>query len=644
MGLFDKIFGKKQATQPTIPVSSPVQTDPSKDPNMIRVFDGYGREMFITKQVWRDSILKDNLRKAWNTPQELYQIIVMALNDGFRSDVVNASRQLYKIDPDRLRGACVWGIVLMEEGRLDEAEKVLREYITKHGEAGVILTNLAKVYHSRKNETECERLLFHGLELDPNQDNGFGWYVAIHQERGGDPAAQEAMRRVAQIPGSWRARLWLARGALVRGSLDDATALYEQALTMVPQPVPADFLMQMSGDLGQRGYLAEILRLCEPHFKPDFHGITVGNNLIKAHLDLGQLDEARQVLNQLYALKRPDWQLNLSFWDTEIAKARVDLVNIEPVKPPKTGMLTIDGPIWLKPTSPARELLPARATDGLVISFLGSTAETASNSQRTVHQMADAAGRISRALPLFLAEQVEFGSQVAAVQTLMPWIAESHGGFIVSRVSWKDEDAATYARQASTKADYVIVSHLKTQTEPWEAEVRLVRTIDGKCLGVLQVSFPMAQPEASIPRLAQDLLTLLHAQAEVSLTPPPTVYKVPTGTQFPYYLLRLEQLLAVRCGTMEGVNPGFLSGERDIVLGNLQLCLDNPDNLPARLTLAQTLQAMRRVHPEVVQEFKDKVVLLQKEKPLPAPLQGVVQRLIDESFSTSIPDKSKSER
>lgn len=74
--------------------------------------------------------------------------------------------------------------------------------------------------------------------------------------------------------------------------------------------------------------------------------------------------------------------------------------------------------------------------------------------------MADAPGRMSRALPLFLAEQVEFNSH-ARIQTLIPWIVSDSPGFVLSGVAWKDEDAANYARQGAAKSDYVVITHLK---------------------------------------------------------------------------------------------------------------------------------------------------------------------------------------
>lgn len=233
---------------------------------MIRVFDSYGREFFIAKDEWRKNVLPGSIQSNWNKPDELYGVILGALNDGFRADVVDAAQQLYKIDTVPVRGACVWGIVLMEEGRLDEAEKIFRSFITQHGEEGSILTNLAKIYAKRRDDVQSEQILWHALEVDPNQENGFSWYEAIHRERSGEEAGLDAMRRVADLPGSWRAQLWLARAALKSEDLESALSSYRESLSLAPSPAPGDLLMQISGDLGNAGHLPEILQLVEPHF------------------------------------------------------------------------------------------------------------------------------------------------------------------------------------------------------------------------------------------------------------------------------------------------------------------------------------------------------------------------------------------
>jgi tetratricopeptide (TPR) repeat protein len=649
MGLFKNLFGKKPepekqpTSRPFTPATLPpvkgqptgsAPVDPSKDPNMIKVFDGYGREMFITREVWRTKVLPGTIEANWNNADQLAGVIIGSLNDGFFADVLEAAEHLCQIDSDPVRSTCIYGILLMKNNRLDQAERVFRDHIKKHGENGSVLTNLAKVYSARNEHQKAEEILWHGLELDPNQDNGFAWYQAIYRERGGNQAGDAAMQRVAALPGSWRPQLWQAREALKSRNLDGALALYRESLARVKKPIPSDLLRQISGDLGNAGHLPEILQLTEPHFDPALHGLQVGNNLIKAHMDLGQFDNARRILDQLYALKRLDWQKSLSFWDTEIAKAGVaaNSAMLDQKKPLKMAMLSIDGPVWLAPDSPAAELFPAKTPDGLAVCFLAGTAEKATNSKRIEHQIADDSGRMSRALPLFFAEQIDFLTR-ARVQTLVPWIAEEIGGFVLSSANWSDEDAANQARQSQVKNDYVVTTHLKTQTEPWTIELHLVRTIDSKNLSHLSTTLVRNKPEETVFQLVRELLGLIAHHAGVETQAPAPLYQVPEGANFPYYLLRLEQLLAVRCGSLKGVQSNFLNGPREIIDGNIQQCLTSPQNVPARLLLAQTLLAMKKVRPDIMPEFKDKLALLQKEKPLPEPAQSVVQRMLNEALA-----------
>src|SRR5690606_12199690 len=119
-------------------------------------------------------------------------------------------------------------------------------------------------------------------------------------DRDGEAAYFDAYRRVAALPGAWRPQMWLARDALDRRALDEALTLYHEALERAPRPVLTDLLMQLSGDLGNHAHLPELLELTTPHFDVTVHGITVGNNLIKARLDLGQIEAAQGLVESLY--------------------------------------------------------------------------------------------------------------------------------------------------------------------------------------------------------------------------------------------------------------------------------------------------------------------------------------------------------
>jgi hypothetical protein len=42
---------------------------------------------------------------------------------------------------------------------------------------------------------------------------------------------------------------------------------------------------------------------------------------------------------------------------------------------------------------------------------------------------------------------------------------------------------------------------------------------------------------------------------------------------------------------------------------------------------------MKRVRPDLIGEFKDKIILLQQKKPLRGPANGVLQKMFDEALA-----------
>jgi len=630
MSLFKKLFGKsEQKNTPVESVAKP-PVDPAKDPNLIRVFDKYGQEMFITREVWRDSVLMGNIEKAWNNPDELYGIIVQSLHDEFVKEIVPAAEQLHRIDPVPSRGATILGIAYMETGRLDEAEKVLSGHLANHGDDGVVLNNLAKVYSKQGLEGKSEQTLWHALEVDPNQDNGMGWYEASHRERDGEKGSLDALRRIAAIPGSWRAQLWLARSVLKAGNLKAALDFYKESLANAGEPVPGDLLQQMSGDLGNSGHLREIIEWVEPHFDANVHGIMVGNNLIKAHLDTGNLDAARFILDQLYALNRPEWRETLCFWDTELGKARIKAEE-SPETPIGVTVLSIEGPIWMRGGSPFSGLLPAKESNAPVIGILGSNASSASQSDKTITQLADTRGRLSRALPLLIGEQLHLKTNVAT-QTLMPW-AQGHG-FVLMGKPYSDTDLCDLVAKQTAPMDYIAYVTLDTVSEPWNINVRLLRISDGELLGETTATTDSGYPGEGVQQLLADFQKLVLKQTNMRREPLPEWYQVPDGLDRSDYLLRLEQQLAIVCNNLDFLEGGALSGEREILDGILQLCVRQPANKTARMLFIQTLRQMKKARPDIIPEFKDKVDALQNEFPIPGQIGELASTAIAEVFAT----------
>ncbi len=603
-------------------------SNPAPDGGMIRVYDAYGREFQITRQEWRTRMLPDAIRQRWDDADALAGLLVQSLGDGLHADLADAAERLYELDGGGERGAVLLAIVHLENGRLDDSERVLERHIETHGPTGVVLTNLAKVHAERGDQAAALDTLWRALELDPNQDNGLGWFEAIHREHGGDTAGLAAMRRVAGLPGSWRAQLWLAYGELGAHNLAGALGYYRLALERAGRPVPADLLLRMSGDLGRSGQLEALVSMTAPHFDAAAHGMGVGGNLIRAYAALGRPEPARQVLDALYAQQRPDWKEALAYWDAELARLRVGDGAVPESAPMRMNILSAQGPVWLAEDSAAAALYPRPADDAVLVTFLGASADAGAGPARPERQLADAAGRLSRAVPLYLNEQARLLAG-ARTQTLVPWLTQPSPGFVLSARAWDDNDALRYAAQCEAQSDFVVLTHLLAPPSgPWTAQLRLLRMEDESCVGELSARFAPADPAAALSGLARDMLALLARHSALRPQPAPAAYQVPEGPGFADYLLRLEQLLAVRChGAGDPREPG-LNGEREILDGNLRQCLAHPHSVNARLLLARTLRAMEKARPQAAAEFRERVLLLQREHPLPGAAQAAVDQAL----------------
>ena len=594
-----------------------------QDPNYVRVFDPYGQEIFVPRQQWRDEVLPGNLQAAANNPDELYAVLLNAMNDGFFAEIEPAAAHLQAIDTNTVRGACIYAIVLLQLGRQEEAERVLRTELEKHGEDAAVLTNLSRILATRGEREPAKAMLWRAIELDPNLENALGWYLALEQERGGEEQRRSAMDRIAALPGSWRVRLWRAKMALDAQDLPGAIALYREGLKSFPGPVPTEFLYPMSGDLGMNGRLRELIDMTEPYFLPEVHGLPVGNNLIKAHFDLGELEPAAAITQRLFAMKRPDWREPLGFWEQTIGRAlRAQQPQMQQEGPLEIGMLEMSGPVWRRAGGPLEEAFGgAKPAGAPVVTILGGTADLPNVQGEVAMQVADAVGRLSRAMPLFLAEQVEFHT-AAQARTLLPRVTQGGGGFVLRGSEWADAEAVELAREGELAPELIVRAHVDARAQPWVAVARVMRATDGVELGAVRAEFPAGQPEYGMPALASALERLLEQQG-IGSQAAPAAYQVPETSALANYLLRLEQLLALRSAVTLTGETMPMSGEREILEGNLGLALQQPGNATVRALLASTVATLWRLRPQVAEEFEDRLELLARDRPVGEPVNSI---------------------
>lgn len=317
--LFAALRGKQDERQPDHGATAAARAG-LPDEELVTVYDAEGRELQITLSDWRDKVFLPNLQQAWDDADSLYNLILSGLNDGFAADLDAASARLLGIDAMPERSHVTRGIVQMSNGQLDLAEATLRAGIAQVGETASLLTNLAKVHDERGEQALADETLWRAVQADPNFENGMMWWVAIQRERDGDSGYVAALHKVAALPGSYRARFWLARHHLESGELAAARALYEQVLAA--NTFDGRALMMMSGDLGNAGQVPWIAELIGPAYDERKHDPMAGLNLLRAYLELGRLPEGEALLARLYALDNSTIKQHLDGFAQAFARQR----------------------------------------------------------------------------------------------------------------------------------------------------------------------------------------------------------------------------------------------------------------------------------------------------------------------------------
>ncbi|CPR17952.1 tetratricopeptide repeat protein [Brenneria goodwinii] len=334
------------------------------------------------------------------------------MNDGFAADLIPAAERLVEIDDIPERSHVILGIVLMKNGRLDDAERALRAGIEKSGATGTLLTNLAKVFAERGEDARADETLWQAMQADPNQDNGLLWWAAIQQEHEGEAGYLTALRTVAALPGSWRAQLWLARHHLEHKDVGAARALYAEVLTGGMFDDGA--LMMISGDLGNNGQIPLIVELVAPVYDEHRHDPMAGINVLRAYQELGNAEEGEKLLARMYSLGFAPIKQHLDGFAQAFQEMRKQAEQGIPTDPDKLKIstLALTQPIWHYGLHKADWLFKQKPESAQKIGFF-ALSKIADGAQRSESQREDDLGRLTRAIPLYLAEAAHYWSEHA---------------------------------------------------------------------------------------------------------------------------------------------------------------------------------------------------------------------------------------
>lgn len=301
------------------------------------------------------------------------------------------------------------------------------------------------------------------------------------------PAAPVAPTPAPQAPAvaNVSVRLAEARAKLDLKDLPGAMAIYEEILGSSSGD-RADVLVAISGDLGSRGHIPQIVELIAPRYDADRHGPATGVNLIQAYLALRNADAAQHVLDILFALNRPELEQRLFGFSNAIAEiinsGDSPITNPQQAAPdapniPKIGLITISKPIWSYGLEPlAAQILPPKGGKLRRIAF--AQLALPGYDEKTAAALAkkpdDELPRLSRALPLWLAETFYFSPHY------QPWAAiglmtmpEGGNHHVVFGTEWTTENLRQLVETTEGGLDYILTGALRVVAGDYELALRI---------------------------------------------------------------------------------------------------------------------------------------------------------------------------
>lgn len=599
MGLFDKIKS---------PFVKNIQQEKLEDnPDYIKAYDEFGRELYITKDQWRKNVLPNQLQKDWDNPDHLYSDIVTAMQDGFFKDIIEASKRLILIDSDKERSTTVRGIVLMKNGRLDEAERIFNNFLEMNGESGVVLTNLAKVLYEKNNVKESENVLRHAVEIDPNQDNALGWLMAIENEKGGHEAVVKTLIEYAKINTSWRPQLWLGRYALEDKDIIQAKEYYKCVLSR--SEYNPDAMMMISGDLGKNEYLDEIIELVTPHYVPSKHGPLCGFNLLETYIRKKDWEKGFELIHQI---RMENWVpfnerlIEYSNVFDQIKKEQQIFEDVDITQEHPTAII-LDRPIWLYGLEDPKWLYIKKRDDAVRIILLPLSKTTNYYGRKPYVNQEDDIGRISRGLPLLLSEKLYFCSESIP----MTYILGFKEGVILYG---KELEWDFLASLSNTNADVFVTGEIITAEKEYEIKLHLWDAHKKQKVTSLSEKSLQDNISDALYSIASRFESEMKKNFKVNDSNAQAYYTFPTKGLFLNYIYGLAQSLTLSLLENNFGRKEDLWGERNIYQWFLSLILADEKNVVPKIMFASSLTKGLNFGSLIPKEFETKVeTILNKE-------------------------------
>ena len=641
MSLFNKILGKKEQgikkneeikkedvndlkmertnssasseENTTTKISS--EKSPKENAKMMNIIDQNGRRIQITMDEWREKVLPIALKNNWDNANLLYNDILKAIQNNFISDVEEAAIHLKEIDTIKERGYNTLAILYLKNKEFNKANELLLEYLANNPKTGTILTNLAKSYYGKDEKEKAMEILWEGLTINPNQNNGLPWYASICKDRDGIDGYIDALRRASEIKGSWLPQFLLARHELNEKNIESAKEFLKIALSQ--GHVTQEALLVISGELGAKGYSKELIELVEPVYDFNKNDIRVGLNLLQAYLQNKEIEKGENLLNKLMMLERPDLKNALLKISNKFDKLKIEEKASTPKKDVQINMMVLDNPVWGHGLKTSKWFINNKEVKGN-IAVLPYADETIREKEIKGYQKDNETSMLSRGIPLYVSEMINYYTDYNN-KVVMPFVRDF--GPVITNKQYNE--AALEDIGNKINADIVITGSVMNAEIGYLIK-NTIYNMNDKSSKKIEMFIQKENFGNRFNEMIKELRSELGGYDQSNNK----FYKLAEDKEVLHYLASLGHSLTQTLIQGKFVDKDLLLGERNILNWYLNMVMAYPENEAIKMMLVSGIEKSKEYGSKVYLEFKKQTLtVMMKSKN-----EEIKKRLIPEIY------------
>lgn len=641
MSLFNKILGKKEQgikkneeikkedvndlkmertnssasseENTTTKISS--EKSPKENAKMMNIIDQNGRRIQITMDEWREKVLPIALKNHWDNANLLYNDILKAIQNNFISDVEEAAIHLKEIDTIKERGYNTLAILYLKNKEFNKANELLLEYLANNPKTGTILTNLAKSYYGKDEKEKVMEILWEGLTINPNQNNGLPWYASICKDRDGIDGYIDALRRASEIKGSWLPQFLLARHELNEKNIESAKEFLKIALSQ--GHVTQETLLVISGELGAKGYSKELIELVEPVYDFNKNDIRVGLNLLQAYLQNKEIEKGENLLNKLMMLERPDLKNALLKISNKFDKLKIEEKASTPKKDVQINMMVLDNPVWGHGLKTSKWFINNKEVKGN-IAVLPYADETIREKEIKGYQKDNETSMLSRGIPLYVSEMINYYTDYNN-KVVMPFVRDF--GPVITNKQYNE--AALEDIGNKINADIVITGSVMNAEIGYLIK-NTIYNMNDKSSKKIEMFIQKENFGNRFNEMIKELRSELGGYDQSNNK----FYKLAEDKEVLHYLASLGHSLTQTLIQGKFVDKDLLLGERNILNWYLNMVMAYPENEAIKMMLVSGIEKSKEYGSKVYLEFKKQTLtVMMKSKN-----EEIKKRLIPEIY------------